>query len=70
VSLRAKSRADMINKWKIVEEEAEETIFWLELLIDANLIPENKLAPLKHEVEEILAMLVASIKTLRESGRS
>ena len=62
---RAKSRADMLNKLKIVEEEADETLYWLELLIDANLVPVNKLEPLMKEVEEILAMTVSSIKTLR-----
>ena len=70
VSLRAKSKADMLNKWKIVEEEAGETLYWLELLIEADLMPESKLRPLMNEVEEILSMLVASIRTLRESGHS
>ena len=67
-SKRAKSRADMINKLKIVEEEADETLYWLELLIDAELIPESKLKPLYTEVEEILAMTVSSIKTLRANA--
>ncbi len=64
-SLRAKSRADMINKWKIVEEEADETLYWLELLCDAGVLPESQLRPVMREVDEILAMLVASIRTLR-----
>lgn len=66
-SKRAKSRADMLNKLKIVEEEADETLYWLELLVEANLFPDSKLRPLMAEVEEILAMTVASIKTLRAS---
>ena len=69
-SMRAKSRADMINKLKIVEEEADETIYWLELLVDGNIMPEQRLNPLKTEVEEILSMTVSSIKTLRAGGRS
>ena len=69
-SLRAKSRADMLNKWKIVEEEADETLFWLELLLEAGVLPPSKLKPLMDEVEEILAMLVASIRTLRGHDRS
>jgi len=69
-SLRAKSRADMLNKWKIVEEEADETLFWLELLLEAGILPESKLRPLMNEVDEILAMLVASIRTLRAHERS
>ena len=67
-SLRAKSKADMLNKWKIVEEEADETLYWLELLVESGLMPETKLKPLMTEVEEILAMLVTSINTLRRNG--
>jgi four helix bundle protein len=65
---RAKSPADIINKLKIVEEEADETLFWQELLIEAELVPEARLAELMTETNEILAMTVASIKTLRSSS--
>ena len=65
---RAKSRADMLNKLKIVEEEADETLYWLELLVDANLVATDKLRPLMREVEEVLAMTVSSIKTLRAAA--
>jgi four helix bundle protein len=64
-AMRAKSKADMINKLKIVEEEADETLYWLELLVEADIIPGERLLPLKTETEEIIAMTVASIKTLR-----
>jgi four helix bundle protein len=50
----------MLNKWKIVEEEADETLFWLELLVESNLMPETELKPLMTEVNEILSMVVAS----------
>jgi four helix bundle protein len=62
---RAKSPADMVNKLKIVEEEADETLYWLELLIEAEVMSEARLADLITETNEILAMTVASIKTLR-----
>jgi len=62
---RAKSRADMVNKLKIVEEEADETLYWLELIIEADLIPETRLTDLVNETDEILAMTIASLKTLR-----
>ena len=62
---RAKSRADIINKLKIVEEEADETLYWLELLAEAKIIPESRLKPLMTETNEIIAMTVASLKTLR-----
>jgi four helix bundle protein len=62
---RARSTADMIAKLKIVEEEADETLYWLELLIEAEILPASRLQPLIQEINEIVAMTVASIKTLR-----
>ncbi|HYO91716.1 MAG TPA: four helix bundle protein [Pyrinomonadaceae bacterium] len=62
---RGKSPADVINKLCIVEEEGDECLYWMELLIEAGLIPESRLAELMSETNEIVAMVVASIKTLR-----
>ncbi len=62
---RAKSTADMINKMKIVEEESDETQYWLELLVEAGLVPQNQISDLYKETDEILAMPVSSLKTLR-----
>lgn len=62
---RAKSAADMIVKLKIVEEESDETLYWLELLSEGSLMPRDHVARLTKETQEILAMTVASIKTLR-----
>ncbi len=62
---RAKSVPDMIAKLSIVEEEADETLYWLELLAEANVIPVARLEDLMQETNEIVAIIVASIKTLR-----
>jgi len=62
---RAKSPADMINKLKIVEEEADETLYWLELLTEAEVMPAARLQDLIQETDEIVAMTVASLNTLR-----
>ncbi|WP_448599664.1 four helix bundle protein [Thermoleptolyngbya sp.] len=62
---RAKSTADMIAKLSIVEEEADECLYWIELLVEAGLVPEAKLKKLMADVNEIVAMTVRSIKTLR-----
>ncbi|MHC5933504.1 four helix bundle protein [Nostoc sp.] len=62
---RAKSTADLIAKLGIVEEEADVTLYWLELLIESGLMTAEKLKSLMQEATEILAMTVASIKTLR-----
>jgi len=66
---RAKSQADFINKMKIVEEEADESIYFMELLKEKNKRLIN-LAPLYNEANEILSMVVASIKTARKSPGS
>lgn len=64
---RAKSTADFINKLKIVEEETDETLYWLELLIEGDIVSEDKLAPLMKEIDEILAIIVSSINTARRN---
>jgi len=56
----------MIAKLKIVEEEADETLYWLELLVEAQIMREERLRPLMVETDETLAMTVVSIKTLRK----
>jgi four helix bundle protein len=66
---RGKSVADAIAKLAVVEEEADETLYWLELIAAAGLMAEGRLRPLMKEVDEILAMTVASIKALRRRGQ-
>lgn len=63
---RAKSDADFINKLKIVEEEADETIYFLELLAALNSEEKETIVPLINEGTEILKIIVASITTVRE----
>ena len=62
---RGKSTADVLAKLAIVEEEADETIYWLELLVEAKIVGESRVLKLMKETNEIVAMTVASIKTLR-----
>jgi len=62
---RAKSTADIINKLSIVEEEADESMFWIEVLIESGIVSASKLEVLYSDINEIVAMVVASIKTLR-----
>ena len=62
---RAKSAADFISKMSIVEEECDESIYWMELLEDSGKIKKEGVAELKREGSEILAMVVASINTAR-----
>ncbi len=60
---RSKSRADFVNKTSIVEEEADESGFWLELIVDAGLMRPTRVKPLLAEASELTAILVASRKT-------
>ncbi|HMD98196.1 MAG TPA: four helix bundle protein [Terriglobia bacterium] len=62
---RGRSTADVLAKLGIVEEEADESIYWMELLVDAATVPADRLTGLKKEADETVAMTVASIKTLR-----
>ncbi len=63
---RAKSTADILYKLTVVEEEADETLYWLELLVEGEIVPESKLTSLMSETNEIVAMIVASIKTIKQ----
>jgi four helix bundle protein len=62
---RSRSAADMISRLSIVEEEADEVTYWIELLTEAGFVRAKKVEPLQREVHEIVSMTVASIKTLR-----
>jgi four helix bundle protein len=62
---RARSRAEFIAKLGIVLEEADETIFWLELLLEGGIIKHEKLDALLKEAEELTAIFVTSICTAK-----
>lgn len=64
---RARSRADFISKMGIVEEEADETLYWLELLLEAKLVTVEQIQHLQKEANEITSIVVASIKTARSN---
>ncbi len=68
-SQRGKSTADFINKLKIVEEEADESVYWLELFLEVMDTNHDEINRLKNEGEELLAITVASIKTARKNNR-
>ncbi|HEV2329786.1 MAG TPA: four helix bundle protein [Verrucomicrobiae bacterium] len=62
---RAKSKSDFINKLRIVEEECGESLIWMELLADNQLMRIQRLTPLMQEPNEILAIIVSSAKSAR-----
>ncbi|MGI8566883.1 MAG: four helix bundle protein [Pyrinomonadaceae bacterium] len=67
-SCRAKSPADFIAKMGIVEEEADETVYWIELLIESGQVDKERVNSLLDEANQILSIAVSSINTAR--GRS
>lgn len=64
---RAKSRADFISKMGTVEEEADESLYWLEMLMEAGMVKPERIQGLRAEGNEILAVVVSSINTARRS---
>ena len=62
---RGRSKADFISKVGIAIEEADESLYWMEMLVEAELVPENRLADLMREANELIAILTASVKTAR-----
>jgi four helix bundle protein len=67
---RPKSRADFTAKMGIVEEEADESAYWMELLVDIELLKPELLRDLIDEAYEILAMVVSSIKTAKKASQN
>lgn len=67
---RGKSKADFIAKAGISLEEADECLYWMEMLQEANIMPVEKLKDLMKEADELVAIFTASIKTARAHLRS
>ena len=64
---RAESKADFIHKIGIVEKEAGETLYWLELLIDAGIVQKEKLSGLWDECEQLLAIFTATGRSAKRN---
>ncbi|NQV78899.1 MAG: four helix bundle protein [Lutibacter sp.] len=65
---RAKSNADFINKLKIVEEEADESMFFLEIFLEISEVNHEEIIRLHKEANELVSIVVASIKTIRNKN--
>jgi len=65
---RARSDADFISKITVVEEECDETLFWLELIVESNLLEKERLLALIKEADELTAIFTASGKTARQNN--
>jgi four helix bundle protein len=65
---RARSKAEFVAKFGIVEQELDETLLWLELLVESGIVMDDRMALLHQETEELLKIVVSSLKTLK-TGR-
>lgn len=64
---RARSRAEFVAKLGIAEEECDESVYWIELLVALGVVKEARAVELLQEANELVAILVTSIKTAREN---
>lgn len=65
----AKSGNDFIAKIKIYEEEADESVYWLQLLASTDLLPQQTLIPLGKEAKELTSIMSASAITCKENSK-
>jgi four helix bundle protein len=66
---RARTRREFIAKMGIVEEEADETLYWMKVLSKSGLVSQETVSPITREGDWILAVVVKSIRTARHEGR-
>ena len=64
-SCRARSTAEFLAKLGVVEEEADETVLWLEILVEDEAAARERIAPYLEEADQLVRIVVASIKTAR-----
>lgn len=65
---RARSKAEFVAKIGVVVEEMDETLFWIELLVDASIVPAKRMQALILEAGELLAIFAASQRTAKRGG--
>lgn len=65
-SQRAKSDVDFINKLEGCLQEADETAYWLELLVKAEIVPAQRLEALRKEIDEIIAILITIVTKVKK----
>ena len=64
---RARSPAELISKLEVALQELDETEYWLELIVESEIIPQKRLEGLVAEIQELMAILVASVKTAKKN---
>lgn len=69
-ALRGRSTAEFLSKLSIVEEESDETLYWLELIVESGLANSEQVDPLWKECNELLAIVVSLINTTRKNQKT
>ena len=64
-AFRSRSDAEWISKLEVALQELDETLYWLELLVETEIVPAKRLAPLMQEIDELIAIIIASLKTVK-----
>jgi four helix bundle protein len=64
-AFRSRSNAEMISKFETALQELDESVYWMELLAEAGLAPPERLQPLMQEADELIAMGVTSVRTIK-----
>jgi len=65
---RGRSRPDFVSKVGIAIEEADESLYWMEILIESGILPEDRLSSLMQEANELIAIFTASVKTVKSNN--
>jgi four helix bundle protein len=66
VACRGRSKADFLSKLGIVLEEADESLYWLELIVETGMMKGERLEPLLDEAGQLVAIFVASLNTAKQ----
>ena len=66
---RSRSQAEMISKTEVALQKLEETVYWMELLVESGIVKAGRLSELMREADELTAILVTSVKTLKHRMR-
>jgi four helix bundle protein len=68
-AFRARSDAELVSKLEVAIQELDESMYWMEILIEAKLMNARRLALLMTEASELMAILVTSVKTIKQRKR-
>jgi four helix bundle protein len=69
-AVRGRSSAEFVSKMGIVEEECDESLHWIDVLVELGILSRKRVAELRKEADEIIAITISSIKTARKNSNN